>query len=509
MDLNMKTDTNAKLKYFIYCRKSEEDEDRQILSIPAQLRELQEDAIKSNKHVVDVITESKSAHKPGREGFNSMMARIEAGEANAISSWQINRIARNSKDGGEVIWYMDEGKIKQIDTPHKEYRNNGDDKFFMTLEFGMAKKFSDDLSDNVKRGIAEKYRRGEYPNFGPLGYLNMKVNGVVNIFPDPERKDLVIRIFVEYSSAKYSLGELTDMVFKWGLRTRRNKPISKSHLHRILQNPLYYGQFEHGGELHNGSYEPLITKKLFDDVQAVLIDRGKPKKIDNEWPYAGLIKCGCGCGASVIFETKKKYYKKTDRWAEYTYARSSRRCGKCAQPGITLKELEQMIDEKLVTVSIDGHDWRLGIKLLNAKYDSEAKHRAQVVESQQRQYQRIQSELDGYFKMRAREEMTSEEFVIKKKSILEEQATLKDKIDEGLEGQKTWLELAEDFFTTAYEARNMLNSEILEDKRMAVKKIGWNLLLMNEKLVWTYQEPYDVLLKPTYRSEIAYQNCQL
>lgn len=78
------------------------------------------------------------------------------------------------------------------------------------------------------------------------------------------------------------------------------------------------------------------------------------------------------------------------------------------------QKLEQMIDEKLTPVSIDEETWRLGIEFLNAKYETEAKRRAQTVESQQRQYQKLQSELDGYFKMRAREEMTSEEFVAKK-----------------------------------------------------------------------------------------------
>ena len=244
------------------------------------------------------------------------------------------------------------------------------------------------------------------------------------------------------------------------------------------------------------------AKVITNDLQAVLHNKAKPKKINNDWPYAALLKCSCGCGASIIFETKRKYYKKTDRWAEYTYARSSKRCSKCVQKGIDLAELERQLDEKIAPVTIDEETWRLGIKLLNAKYESEAKQRAQVVESRQRQYQRIQSELDGYFKMRAREEMSADEFTVKKKAIFEEQARLKEKIDDGINGQRTWLELAEDFFTTAYQAREMLNSDDLEAKRKAVAKIGWNVLLKDEKLVWTYQKPYDILLKPQYRSDL-------
>lgn len=501
--LDMITNSDIKLKYFIYCRRSSEDqEDKQVLSIEAQLRELNEYAKRCNFNVVNIFTESKSAHKPGREIFNDMITRIEIGEASALLVWQVNRIARNAKDGGNFIQLMDDGFIKQVDTPHKQYRHNGDDLFFMNLEFGMAKKYSDDLSDNVKRGIRQKYELGQYPNLAPIGYINSKVNGVINIYPDPEHKGLVIKIFVEYATGKYSLGGMVDRVFEWGLRTRRNKPISKSHLHRILQNPLYYGCFEHGGELHNGSYEALITKKLFDEVQAALHNKAKPKKIENDWPYAALLKCGCGCGASVIFETKRKFYKKKGRWAEYTYARSSKRCSKCVQKGIDLAELERQLDEKIAPVTIDEKTWSLGIKMLNAKYEAEAKQRAQVVESRQRQYQRLQSELDGYFKMRAKDEMTSEEFSAKKKAIFDEQTRLKEKIDDGLNGQRTWLELAEEFFTMAYQAREMLNSDDLEAKRKAVEKIGWNVLLKDEKLVWAYQKPYDILLKPQYRSDL-------
>lgn len=493
---------DSKLRYFIYCRKSSEDEDRQILSIEAQLRELNYYAQKCGLHIVHTFTESKSAHKPGREVFNEVIQRIEADEANALLVWQINRIARNALDGGMVIWFMDEGKIKQIDTPHKQYRNNGDDKFFMNLEFGMAKKYSDDLSDNVKRGLRQKYERGEYPNYASVGYINDKRDGRRNIFHDLNRANLMVKLFTEYSSGKYSLGQMVKLIASWGLKTRSNKPISKSHLHRILKNPIYYGWYWHGGELHKGSYEPIITKELYDRVQEVLHNKSKPKKTYQDWAYAQLIKCGCGCGSSIIFETKKKYYKGTDRWAEYIYARSSKRCGKCNQSGILLEELERQIKEKLADIVIDEETWKLGIKLLEAKYEKEAKERAMIVTNRQREWQRLQDELDGYFKMRAREEMTYEEFLMKKKIIQSEQEKVKEKIDEGVHNQRHWLELSEDFLNTAFYAREMIDSEILEDRRRAVQKIGWNLMLKDKQLVWTYQKPFDVLLKHQARANL-------
>src|SRR5271156_1102810 len=91
------------LKYFVYARKSTEDEDRQILSIEAQLSELNLIAIQNGLAIAETFTESRSAKEPGRTIFNDMLARIERGEANAILSWKLDRLARNFDDGGKII----------------------------------------------------------------------------------------------------------------------------------------------------------------------------------------------------------------------------------------------------------------------------------------------------------------------------------------------------------------------------------------------------------------------
>jgi len=68
----------TKPKYFLYARKSTEDDDKQIMSIEAQLFELREFARKENLQILEEFTESKSAKKPGREKFGVMMSRIES-----------------------------------------------------------------------------------------------------------------------------------------------------------------------------------------------------------------------------------------------------------------------------------------------------------------------------------------------------------------------------------------------------------------------------------------------
>lgn len=105
------------MKYFIYCRKSSEEEERQALSIESQLIELREFAQKEGLMVVKEFTESRSAKTLGRPVFNEMLDAFEKGEADGIISWAPNRISRNSVDGGRVIYLIDQNIIQDLKFP--------------------------------------------------------------------------------------------------------------------------------------------------------------------------------------------------------------------------------------------------------------------------------------------------------------------------------------------------------------------------------------------------------
>lgn len=58
------------MRYFLYARKSTDVEDKQILSIEAQLFELRELAKRENLNIADEFIEKRSAKIPGRPIFN-------------------------------------------------------------------------------------------------------------------------------------------------------------------------------------------------------------------------------------------------------------------------------------------------------------------------------------------------------------------------------------------------------------------------------------------------------
>ncbi len=105
------------MKYVIYARKSTEDDDRQILSIEAQLVELSEFAAKEKLEIVASFQEAKTAKEPGRMKFAEMLSFLEKGKAEGILSWHPDRLARNSVDGGRIIHMIDKGLIRSLKFP--------------------------------------------------------------------------------------------------------------------------------------------------------------------------------------------------------------------------------------------------------------------------------------------------------------------------------------------------------------------------------------------------------
>ena len=159
-------------KFFLYARKSTDVEDKQVLSIEAQITELREFAKRENLEIVEELVEKQSAKIPGRPIFNEMLDKIENGEADGILAWHADRLARNSVDGGRIIYLLDTEKLAGLKFPTLWFENTPQGKFMLNIVFGQSKYYVDSLSENTKRGLRQKVRRGEYPSVAPIGYIN-------------------------------------------------------------------------------------------------------------------------------------------------------------------------------------------------------------------------------------------------------------------------------------------------------------------------------------------------
>jgi len=264
-------------KYFLYARKSTEDEERQVMSIEAQLAELEEFAKREKIEVVEKFIESKSAKKPGREVFNKMMSKVYTSpEPIGILAWHPDRLARNSVDGGQIIYCIDTKKIASLHFPTFWFEPTPQGLFMLQVAFGQSKYYSDNLSENVKRGIRQKIRRGEWCSHAPFGYVNNPKTR--NIEPIETKARIINKVFEEFKHGNHTLTSISERLSFWGLTSGNGKLLCKAIIKKMLTNKAYIGIIEHNGECFEGSFPAIVSKATFDKVQEVLALRARPRK---------------------------------------------------------------------------------------------------------------------------------------------------------------------------------------------------------------------------------------
>src|SRR4030042_1633212 len=123
------------MRYFLYARKSTDEEERQILSIQAQITEVYEYAKKEKLEVIREFIESRTAKAPGRPIFNEMISLLERGKAEGILAWHPDRLARNSMDGGTIIYLVDKGIIQDLKFPPYPFDNTAQGKIMRSIAF--------------------------------------------------------------------------------------------------------------------------------------------------------------------------------------------------------------------------------------------------------------------------------------------------------------------------------------------------------------------------------------
>lgn len=294
------------MKYIIYCRKSTDTEDKQVLSLESQENELQRLAEFQDLHVIEVLRESKSAKEPGRPVFNTMMKMISSGKADAILCWKIDRLTRNPVDGGQIQWLLQNNKIKCIRTFEKSYFPN-DNVLLMSIEQAMANQYIRDLSVNVKRGNRAKLERGEWPNHAPLGYLNDKATKTVKI--DKKFAPYVVRAYELYLTGGNTLEQITKVLYDEGLRTKTGGMCRSNQVHRFFINRFYCGMMERDGKIYEGKHKGIISVKQFNDAQDILHNRAHPHPKKYFYSAQGFLKCeNCGCALTVDTRKGHKYY---------------------------------------------------------------------------------------------------------------------------------------------------------------------------------------------------------
>ena len=472
---------NDRQKYFLYARKSTDVEDKQVLSIEAQITELRKYAKDNQLTIVDTIIEKKSAKVPGRPKFGTMLGRIEANEASGIIAWHPDRLARNSVDSGQIVYLLDQTHLQSLKFPTFWFENTSQGKFMLSIAFGQSKYYIDNLAENTKRGLRQKVRRGEFPGLAPIGYINdVRVHIII---VDKRRVRLIKQAFELYAGGDKRLQDIADFLASKGIKTSGGLPLKKDQVKKILTNPIYYGHFRYAGEVYEGKHTPIITKKLFDAVQAVLERRGQKRKGANA-PQAlcGLLTCGA-CNMAITAEKKIKH-QKNGNVHEYVYYRCTRKSKaiRCTEPTITEPDLRAQLSDILQGYALP-ESWAVTLgKMLDKDKQQAEQSSAAFIANAQTQISNLQSKLQRLLDSYLDQDIEQSVYRAKQAELMSEKKSLEEQIGKLTLAAGSWIEPLRQWLKTAVSLCEIAKTGEPVTMKQAFSEIdGLNLFLSNKK----------------------------
>lgn len=474
------------MKYIIYCRKSTDTEDKQVLSLESQEAELKKLAETLNLPVVETLRESRSAKEPGRPIFNQMIASITAGKADAILCWKIDRLTRNPVDGGQIQWLLQNGKIQCIRTFEKNFLPS-DNVLLMSIEQAMASQYIRDLSTNVKRGNRAKLERGEWPNHAPFGYLNDKATKKVVI--DPKRGPYVKRVYELYITGSHSLKEIAEVLYKEGLRTASGYKVFQNQIHRILNSKFYLGLMERDGKVYEGKHSALISRDIFDKAQDILHGRLHSRKRSHFYSARGFLICGT-CGCIITAETQKGF----------SYYHCTNGKGICDQKKNFMRSefIDNMLSNIFKELKIEPELIELSFEAYKAQNQSKLAYTACSTSNLKNELSGLPSKesmlTDSYTSQVLRKDLYEE----KMREIANRRVELEKQIKEIENGAvpEVTIEQIKNVFLDANKAAKSYLHVSDEAKRRMLEKLLSNAIITNKTVAkYSFKSPYQLVAK--------------
>jgi site-specific DNA recombinase len=257
-----------------------------------------------------------------RKDFLRMIDDCMAGKIDMIITKSISRFARNTVD---CLHYVRKLKEKGI-AVYFETENidtlGSTGELLLTILSGLAQDSSRNQSDVTRWGIQRQFENGRVL-VNTTRFLGYDKNEEGELVINEKEAEIVRRIFNEYLEGK-SYNAIAKGLMKDGIKTvTNNSKWWDSTINGILENEKYYGdailqktitvdflkhkRVDNKGQaqkiLVEGNHPPIISKDLFDRVQAEKARRaakfnnieGDRQKYSNKYPFSGKVFCGdCG-----------------------------------------------------------------------------------------------------------------------------------------------------------------------------------------------------------------------
>ncbi len=433
-------------RYFGYIRVSTQREGIHGVSLQEQKSAIETYARRNGFDIAEWFEERVSAAKRGRRVFTRMLASLNKGRAGGVVMHKIDRSARNLRDWADLAELIDRGIDVHFAHDSLDMRSRGG-RLTADIQAVVAADFVRNLRDETRKGMRGRLAQGIYPWRAPLGYRDMGGGNPKSV--DPVYGPLVREAFELYATGEWNFHTLPDELHRRGLRQAKGAPLSKNGLTTLLNNPFYMGliHLRSSGETFDGRHEPIVSKALYDRVQAVLRGgRGTAGAVKRDFAFRRMIRCA-RCHLSLIGENIK---------GRYVYYR----CHSDGCQGTSLKE--ETIRERFLSVysllTLDAQelrDVRDMIEEIRHDDDAERDRRRTGVELQ---IAKCADRLDRLTDLLIDGAIDAEAFNARKTALLSEKRGLRDRLATIAEEPSRSATLVE-YLELANTAQTLFNSD--------------------------------------------------
>lgn len=468
-------------------------------SISAQKQRLVDYCKRKNLEVIKLFEVIESSTKGRRKEFHAMLDFAKNHpETIAIVADAVDRVQRSFKESVLLDDLIRRDKIEiHFFREGMILGKNASSVDVMRWDFSVmgAKSYVLQLSENVKRSVDFKLRNGEYTSQAPIGYMNIReLNGKSNIILDDKRADIIRQMFELYATGTYSIQGIVDFLRKKDLRNKSGRQgyLVKSHIHKILQNPFYYGVMVVKGRIYEHKYERLISKYLFDQCEAVRLGWHKKsiKSCKTVSALRGLVRCAIS-GKTATPDTKTKLCTKDNSIIEYHYLTVSNPAKPASKFYVNENVVLDQIKEVFLQLKMPD-DIYIDVKdKLRGSTESEKIYHEAALKALRSEEDSIQRRLGKLMDLMLDEQITPEEHNIKKDQMKSRQFEVNEQMRTHQDADNTFRQTVTTLLKLTQNAYEVFESSNSEEKRQFINLMFSNLKLNGAKLEYALVSPFN------------------
>lgn len=222
----------------IYTRQSIDKKDS--ISIEGQVEQCRKE-IGDEKFIV-YTDKGFSGKNIKRPDFENMMKAIENGKVSKVVVYRLDRISRSITDFASIIQTLQSHDVDFISATEKFDTSTAMGRAMLYIIMVFAQLERETIAERIKDNY---YLRGKNGYFAggntPFGYkseratINGKQTSVLTV--DPQKADILIKIFELYSNSNMSLGDVQKYLISNNIKSSQGANWDSMKISRILRNP--------------------------------------------------------------------------------------------------------------------------------------------------------------------------------------------------------------------------------------------------------------------------------